>query len=456
MATLQRRKVLVVVVWCAIILSTLFTLHILGAYRKYAGILSSEREVFGVSSNIEPAATTSVTTNGHQRIAIVQYTGDSKNEAKGYTLARDAMKAYAAKHAYAYYLYQERDVKIDEPDSLILRTLTSHHAWRRPFMLSQIIKEGKHEWIAYFDTDVVVTDPSIPLEQFIDGEPTGKDMIIADDPSGINNGMFFQKATNWSLEFNDIWWKERPLETKNMHDNWPFMAALLVSWGTSSAQSYEGECSMSKNVEMEDWKNFYPCYRTQVERLGSRTSHPEGCTSDFPEPCGSAIVDDPHVKAVWGINSGIGFGGKNAWVESSFVLHLAGKSHEERDKLLRQHADLVLATYMNSTPTETLRTDDSRAEESVLDEQESATALDVQVVTIQSNNGDLIVRRPISFSAPEELWQPVVSYKTHGFAAVIPGNTSTYEFDDEDVYRESYRYALTTFLRFIPRYISPF
>jgi len=67
---------------------------------------------------------------------------------------------------------------------------------------------------------------------------------------------------------------------------------------------------MSKNVEMEDWKNFFPRYRTQVERLGSRTSHPEGCTSDFPEPCGGAVVDDPHIKAVWGINSGIGFGAK--------------------------------------------------------------------------------------------------------------------------------------------------
>jgi len=354
------------------------------------------------------------------------------------------MKTYAANHSYAYYLYQERDIKIEEPDSLIVSKLTKHHNWRRPFMLSQIIKEGKHEWIAYFDTDVIITDPSIPLEHFIDGEPDGKDMIIADDPTGINNGIFFQKATNWSLTFNDIWWNERPKESTVMGDNWPFMAALLISWGASSDQSYESECSMSKNVEMEAWKNFYPCYRTQVERLGSRTSHPEGCTSDFPEPCGSAIVDDPHVKAVWGINSGIGFSGKNAWDESSFVLHLAGKSHEERDKLLQQHAESVLATYTNFTPVEIMRTDDSRAEQSLLDEQESATELDVHVMKIQSNIGDYIVRRPISFSAPEELWQPVVSYKTHGFAAVIPGNASTYEFDDEDAYHKSYKYALTT------------
>ena len=127
-------------------------------------------------------------------------------------------------------------------------------------MLSQIIREGKHEWIAYFDTDVIITSPSIPLEHFIDGKPTDGtlDLIIADDPSGINNGIFLQKATNWSLEFNDIWWKERPSTTKNMHDNWPFMAALLVSWAFSSQQSYEGDCSMSTNVAMEDWKNFYP------------------------------------------------------------------------------------------------------------------------------------------------------------------------------------------------------
>ena len=37
----------------------------------------------------------------------------------------------------------------------------------------------------------------------------------------------------------------------------------------------------------------------------------------------------------------------------------------------------------------------------------------------------------------EELWRPVMSYKREGFASVIPGNASTYIFDDEDAYLKS-------------------
>ena len=138
-------------------------------------------------------------------------------------------------------------------------------------MLSQVIMEGIHEWIAYFDIDVIITDPSIPLETFTDRGPEGKDMVNADDPSGINNGVFFQRATEWSLRFNEMWWNERPRKTKSMGDNWPFMSALLFAWGSSSAETYDGECSMSKFVEMEKWVIFFPYYIRHFERMGSRT-----------------------------------------------------------------------------------------------------------------------------------------------------------------------------------------
>ncbi len=453
MPSFLRRKALASVFCCTVILSTQYVFHIHGAWRTPIGqkrslFSGAEDDIVDVSSSVEKVEQAATKGTDYRRIAIVQYTDNLKNELPGFALARDAMRAYAKNHSYAYYLFQEEDVVLEESELRALRGFTAHHAWRRPFMLSQFIREGKHEWIAYFDTDVIITSPSIPLEHFIDGKPTDStfDMIIADDPSGINNGIFFQKATNWSLAFNDIWWKERPSTTKNMHDNWPFMAALLVAWAFSSQQSYEGDCSMSTNVAMEDWKNFYPCYIKHVGRLGSRTSHPEGCTPDFPEPCGSAVADDPHIKAVWGLNSGVGFGGKNAWDEASFTLHLAGRSREDRDKILRQHAQLVLSSYKKSSLTETftesITTDVSKEDPYVLpDEQENANELILHSLTVRSDKGDLIVRRPISFSAPEELWQPVVSYKTHGFAAVIPGNMSTYTFEDEEAYLKSYRYV---------------
>lgn len=74
----------------------------------------------------------------------------------------------------------------------------------------------------------------IPLETWIDaGDNNVSDLIISDDPSGINNGVFFQKASKWTLDFNRIWWSERQASHVG-HDNWPFMAALLTFWSNSS------------------------------------------------------------------------------------------------------------------------------------------------------------------------------------------------------------------------------
>ena len=52
---------------------------------------------------------------------------------------------------------------------------------------------------------------------------------------------------------------------------------------------------------------------------------------------------------------------------------------------------------------------------------------------------DVITIWPISFSAPEELWVPVVQYKEEGFAHIIPGNASTYNYKEESAYYEGYR-----------------
>ena len=46
---------------------------------------------------------------------------------------------------------------------------------------------------------------------------------------------------------------------------------------------------------------------------------------------------------------------------------------------------------------------------------------------------------PISFSAPEDIWVPVVQYKIRGFGHIIPGNQSTYIYDSEESYYQDYR-----------------
>ena len=279
-----------------------------------------------------------------QRIAIVQYIGDGGSQSAGFASARSVMWRYAKRHGYALYTYEYKNVSVREPDfqELELFGFTKHH-WRKPFYLSELIRQGNHEWLAYFDTDIVITNPAIPLEEFIDADDNNStDMVIADDPSGICNGVFFQKATEWTLWFNELWWQERQISHAG-HDNWPFMAALLKAWALSNNHEYQDECSMAKHREMEDWGTFLPCYRNQLDAMGGRTTHPDGCTDDYPAPCGSALPGDSHIRAVWELNKGLGFGGKNAYSAGSFLIHFAG--HSGRNELMAQYSSDTFANW---------------------------------------------------------------------------------------------------------------
>lgn len=300
------------------------------AFTGYAPILAKILE-----TDYHRLASTNIELKSAERIAIVQYF--DRAITPGFAAARQLMCEYAEVHGYAIYFFNETTVQVNIDDLEELNSFrdTKSH-WMKPFYLSQMVKDTKHEWFAYFDADIVVTNMGIPLETWIDaGDNNVSDLIISDDPSGINNGVFFQKASEWTLDFNRIWWSER----QSSHvggDNWPFMAALLTFWANSSDYDYKGQCSMAENVRMESWDNFYPCYKKHLEAMGRRSTHPRGCTSEYPHPCGSAKVGDPHIVAVWELNKGNGFGGKNNWSEGSFIMHFAG--HGNRDKILLQHA----------------------------------------------------------------------------------------------------------------------
>jgi len=70
------------------------------------------------------------------------------------------------------------------------------------------------------------------------------------------------------------------------------------------------------------------------------------------------------------------------------------------------------------------------------------SAHDVRLESVQYSIGDRVVDVwPISFSAPEDIWVPVVPVKGRAFATIIPGNMATYTFEDETSYYEGYRFV---------------
>ena len=53
------------------------------------------------------------------------------------------------------------------------------------------------------------------------------------------------------------------------------------------------------------------------------------------------LEQDPHIKSVWGINSGLGFQPPNDWSPGDFIIHFAGKNKQAREVLLRKYSVLA-------------------------------------------------------------------------------------------------------------------
>lgn len=88
----------------------------------------------------------------------------------------------------------------------------------RPPSWSKILAVKKHladyDYIFWNDADSVVTNPSTTLESIIysvagnldwDRMP---DLILTEDVTGVNAGMFFMRNSEWSRYFLDLWWNQ--------------------------------------------------------------------------------------------------------------------------------------------------------------------------------------------------------------------------------------------------------
>lgn len=87
--------------------------------------------------------------------------------------------------------------------------------------------------------------------------------------------------------------------------------------------------------------------------------------------------------------------------------------------------------------------DDSDSSSHVARSAEKLPVVAVEPAVYSSSSAPDVVVWPISFSAPETTWIPVVPAKKVNFATIIPGNLSTYVYDDEISYYEGYRCVLT-------------
>jgi len=98
-------------------------------------------------------------------------------------LTKPGVVKYCEKHGYRYtYTKYKRGLK----DFDKIRTLL------------EILQQGYYEYVWQIDGDLAITNPDIPLEQYLDDT---HDFFVCKDISGINSGSFVIKSTKWGKWF---------------------------------------------------------------------------------------------------------------------------------------------------------------------------------------------------------------------------------------------------------------
>ena len=169
----------------------------------------------------------------YKKIGIVTlYTPNQENFA---IHSRKNQEFYANKYDYQYYCYTHSLVDDSIP------------TWNKVLAMKNHIKD--HKYLVWLDSDIVITNLDIKIEDIIKKQPN-KDLLICDDINPgwrINSGVIILKNTQWSIDMLDRLWK---------------MEHLSHSQGAEQAQ-------LIKLLEKESKERYHIFHRSEFN------SHPK-------------------------------------------------------------------------------------------------------------------------------------------------------------------------------------
>lgn len=175
--------------------------------------------------------------------------------------------------------------------------------WSKPafFLQRLLIELGKPEkkrlkWLVWFDADIVIMNPKIPLEIFLPPKHNYSHInaLVTNDHRGLNNGVFFLRVNEWS-----VWLMDACLGTEVTDPK------LKLKHDDQSALEHWLEKDRFRNATMhvpQRWFNAYPGERGENGSL----SDPMKPTREWQD---------------------------NAIKEGDFVVHFAGHKTTRNERM---------------------------------------------------------------------------------------------------------------------------
>ena len=122
------------------------------------------------------------------KIAIVQIYDDNIKEYAEYSRLMNVM--YANKHRYTYVCFEY---------DLVPVSMSVYY--NKILAIDAVFKDARNfDWVLYLDSDAMITNFDYQIEDIINRHK-GKDIIMASDDNGANNGVILIKNSAKSAEF---------------------------------------------------------------------------------------------------------------------------------------------------------------------------------------------------------------------------------------------------------------
>jgi hypothetical protein len=142
------------------------------------------------------------------RIGVVLLYDDQQQEARFAGMEAISAASIANKRAYA----EMHDYSLVVADGTMIDR-SRPAAWSKMPVLHRFVPQ--FDWVLFLDMDTLVMNPDVKIENYIDER---YDVIISEDWSGVNTGVFLIRNSTWTMWFLDELWKQKQL----VSGNYPF------------------------------------------------------------------------------------------------------------------------------------------------------------------------------------------------------------------------------------------
>lgn len=191
-------------------------------------------------------------------------------------------------------------------------------AWGKLTAMLAQLKTNKYDYVLYVDMDMVIMNPSISPESILHQAPKSQDFILTNDWSGVNTGIMFARNSNFSKWFLQTAWDQGQLVNKYSTN------------GVAHPFEYE-QRAFHFLLDTPVWQQRdLPRYRGNSSELRRHFTALPQCSMN------SYVLHPLEFRADREVSH---------FVDSDFIVHLAGKKGQVKMDLMNYFLDIAEEEY---------------------------------------------------------------------------------------------------------------